>query len=234
MNRRLLIALLVLGAMGIGFGVAVLNAKPVAQNTSEQAQQAAEQAKTPEATTVAADPRLAERFIGKADAPVTIIEYASLTCSHCAHFQKEILPKLKQEFVDTGKVKLIFRDFPLDGTALKAAAVARCMPENAYHAFLNILFSTQDNWAFGKEDPMAGVIQNAKLGGLSLDQANICLADTKLLDGISAIRLTAQDKYKIESTPTFILNDGADKIMGAQPIEVFREKINKLLPATAK
>src|SRR5438067_2761676 len=82
-----------------------------------------------------------DRILGKADAPVTIIEYASLTCPHCAAFEKEMLPKIKSEWIDTGKAKLVFRDFPLDGSALKAALVARCAPPERFYGFIGILFA---------------------------------------------------------------------------------------------
>lgn len=173
---------------------------------------------------------LPDRFLGKADAPVTIIEYASLSCSHCAHFQETTLPELKEKFIDTGKVKLIYRDYPTDGPALKAAAVARCMPEGSYHAYLTILFKNQRGW-YSEEDPAHALAQYARLGGLSQADAEACANSTKLQDAIADGRLKADNNYGVRATPTFILNDGKDKIEGALPFEDFAAKINALLPA---
>lgn len=185
----------------------------------------AAQALTPEEAAA-----LPDRFLGKADAPVTIIEYASLSCGHCAHFQETTLPELKEKFIDTGKVKLIYRDYPTDGPALKAAAVARCMPEGSYHAYLSILFKNQRGW-YAEEDPAHALAQYARLGGLSQADAEACANSTKLQDAIADGRLKADSMYGVRATPTFIINDGKDKIEGALPFTDFAARINALLPA---
>lgn len=176
---------------------------------------------------------LPDRFIGKADAPVTIVEYASLTCGHCAHFQETILPQLKEKYIETGKVKMIYRDYPIDGKALKAAAVARCMPEGSYHAYITLLFKNQSKWV-PEEDLTKPLAQYARLGGLGQADVEACLKSDKLMDAIADGRLKADKLYKVEATPTFILNEGKDKIEGALPFEQFAAKIDALLPATAK
>ena len=174
---------------------------------------------------------LPDRALGKADAPVTIIEYASMTCGACARFQNTIMPQLKEKYIETGKVKLIYRDYPLDGAALKVAAIARCMPENSYHAYITLLFKNQMDWV--GSDPTTAVAQYARLGGLSQADAEACAKSDKLMDAISEGRLQADKLYKIGVTPTFILNGGKDRVDGVVPFEEFSAKIDALLAATA-
>lgn len=167
------------------------------------------------------------RTIGSADAPIKIIEYASLTCSHCAHFHNDVLPELKTKYIDTGKVQLEFREFPLNDPALKAALTARCLPEDKYESFTGLLFKTQEHWA-GGIDYMAALKQNAKLAGMSDETFEACQAEPKLKEKIAASMQAAQDKWKIASTPTFIINDGAETISGAQPLAEFERVFRKV------
>jgi len=150
--------------------------------------------------------------LGKADAPVTIFEYASLTCPHCARFDKNILPQVKKEWLDTGKAKLIYRDFPLDGTALKASQVARCAPPERYYAFLDMLFEQQNVWAKPGQDPLPALQRIAKLGGVSEEKVKECLADEKLQSMIVAQAFQAEKQYGVQSTPTFFIN--GKKVVG--------------------
>ena len=115
-----------------------------------------------------------DRVLGKADAPITIIEYASLTCPHCADFDKEVLPELKTKYIETGKAKLVYRDFPLDQWAMRAAMLARCAPADKYFSFIDVLFQNQITWATAK-DPMAALEKIGKLGGVSSEQFNACM-----------------------------------------------------------
>jgi protein-disulfide isomerase len=158
-----------------------------------------------------------DRILGKADAPVTIIEYASLTCPHCAAFEKDILPKIKSEWIDSGKAKLVFRDFPLDGSALKAALVARCAPPERFYGFIGILFAQQGSWGIA-QDPVPGITRIAKLGGMSEDQVQACLKDDALQNKILAGRLEAEQKFQVESTPTFFIN--GKKVVGAREEDI--------------
>jgi protein-disulfide isomerase len=158
-----------------------------------------------------------DRILGKADAPVTIIEYASLTCPHCAAFEKEILPKIKTEWIDTGKAKLVFRDFPLDGSALKAAIVARCAPPERFYGFIGVLFAQQGTWGISP-DPIPGITRIAKLGGMSEDQVQACLKDDALQNKILAGRLAGEQQYLVESTPTFFIN--GKKVVGAREEDI--------------
>lgn len=173
-------------------------------------------------------PIVQDRVMGKADAPVTIVEYASLTCSHCAEFTTKVLPEIEKKYVETGKVKYIFRMFPIDGIALKASVLAYCMPQEQFYPFINVLYKNIEQWAFGKT-PEVTLIQYAKLGGLGEERAKECLQNTKLLDDVVAIRTEAQDKYDISATPTFIFNDGAERINGGLKLEAYTVVIDRLL-----
>ena len=177
---------------------------------------------------VAATTKLPDRVLGKADAPVVVEEYVSLTCSHCAEFYNKTLPELEPKYVDTGKVKFILRDFPLDGTALKAAVLARCMPEDMFYPFVKTVYKNLKEWATG-ENPEKTLIQYARLGGLSEDKAKACLADKSLQDAVLAERTTATEKMKIEATPTFIINYGAEKIEGGKTAAEFAAVLDRVL-----
>lgn len=168
------------------------------------------------------------RALGKADAPVTIVEYSSLTCSHCAEFFMGVFPELQKRYIDTGKVRFIYRDFPIDGLSLKAAALAHCMPEAQFFPFVKILYGNAASWMRNPK-PESVMMQYAQLGGLTEDKAKACLEDSKVFDALVAMRTEATDKYTIQATPTFIINDGADKIVGAQNIDTFAASIDKLL-----
>lgn len=172
----------------------------------------------------AAEPQ--ERILGNPDAPVTIIEYASLTCPHCAQFHTEVLPQLKERYIAPGKVRLIYRDFPLDQTALAAAALAHCAGPERYFSMLDVLFQTQGNWARAG-DPIAALKRLGKLGGLTEQEMAACLADEELSDGILRQRLAGQNEYDIGSTPTFIIDGKA--YPGARDVEEFGELIDPLL-----
>lgn len=172
---------------------------------------------------------MADRVLGNADAPVTIIELASLTCDHCASFHNNTLPELQKQALATGKAKLIFRDFPMDGVGLRASALARCLPENQYFAFIKMLFKQQHAWSLAP-NPEEALTKLAALAGMAPDAAKACMNDTKILDALAQQRLAMQQKYKVNATPTFIFNDGAEMVQGASPIDVYMQKINKLTP----
>jgi protein-disulfide isomerase len=145
-----------------------------------------------------------DKTMGKADAPITVIEYSSLTCPHCADFQKETFPKLKAEWIDTGKVKFIHRDFPLDQVALAAAMVSECAGDR-YFTFIDTFFASQGTWA-RSSDPLVAIKGIARLGGMSEAQVTSCLQNQALMSEISARKQDGVERYKIESTPSFVIN----------------------------
>ena len=168
---------------------------------------------------------LQDRVLGRADAPVTIIEYASLTCSHCRKVHTEVIPQLKKDYIDTGKVKLIYRDFPFDRLALMGAVLARCAPEDRFFSFIDVLFAQQENWA-RSEDPFAALTRIGKLGGVNPSDFDACLKNQPLVDGIVEKRLAGQKNFDVNATPTFII-DGNHRIVGAQPYEEFKKVLDK-------
>lgn len=160
------------------------------------------------------------RIMGSPDAPVKIIEFASLTCSHCAHFHKDILPQLKEKYIDKGLVSIEFKEFPLNAAALDASILARCLPLDKYEAYVSLLFKTQDDWT-AQPDYITILKQNAKLAGLSDEQASACLADPAVKQFVAQGVKEGTEKWKVESTPTFIINDGKERISGAMPLYEF-------------
>ncbi len=154
----------------------------------------------------ASTPPLPERVLGKADAPVTLIEYASLTCDHCKRFHLEVLPRLKETFIDTGKVKLVYRHFPFDQVGLMASVLAECAPRKQFFGLIEVLFRSHDGWAHS-QDPKAGLAQIGLLAGISRPVFEACLADDKLSTAIAEEQRTGQQKHNVNSTPTFIIGD---------------------------
>ncbi len=171
---------------------------------------------------------LPEMSMGDAKAPVTVIEYASMTCPHCAHFSENTFPELKKRYIDTGKVRYIFREFPLDSLAAAAFMLARCSGEKdstKYFALVDTLFRQQRQWAV--EKPLPPLLAIAKQAGFTQDTFNACLANQKVLDGIESIRQRAVDKFKVQSTPTFFINGTA--YPGALEIDEFSKLIDAQL-----
>lgn len=164
-----------------------------------------------------------DMVLGKADAPATIVEFSSLTCPHCATFHSETLPKIKKEWIETGKAKLVYRDFPLDGVAMGAAMLARCMPTERYFAFLEILFANQRQWSHA-QNPMAALQTLARFAGLSDERSKECMTDNAMMTAIRAKQTDAEQKYKINSTPQFLVN--GKMVPGAQPYEEFAKALS--------
>jgi protein-disulfide isomerase len=169
---------------------------------------------------------LKDRVIGDPAAPITIIEYASLTCPHCANFHADTLPKLEKEWIETGKAKLIYRDYPLDRYAASASMIARCAPTDKYFTFLNAFFAQQKTWSRA-DDPVKVLTQLAGLGGMSKEDVDACLANEALQDGILQMRLEGQMEYDINSTPSFVID-------GKKVAKLPYEDINELLENAAK
>ena len=147
---------------------------------------------------------LPEKVMGKEDAPVTIVEYASMTCPHCARFHEQTLPDIKQKYIDTGKARLILREFPFDPRAEAAFMLARCSNDN-YFSMVDVLFRQQSNWA-AVENAKDALLQIAKLAGFSQESFEACLTDQKLLDDVRAVRQRGEKEFGVDATPTFFIN----------------------------
>jgi protein-disulfide isomerase len=166
-----------------------------------------------------------DRILGNPNAPNTIVEYASLTCPHCAHFENNVLPELKKKWIDTGKAKLVLRDFPLDEPALRAAMIARCAPPDKFYAYVDTFFAAQEKWMMARDyrDALARLV---KLGGMSKDEFDNCLKDTTLENKIVEGRLIASKELDVNSTPTFFIN--GTKFAGAPTVEEFDKVLSGL------
>ena len=164
--------------------------------------------------------------LGDPDAPVTVIEYASMTCSHCAAFHANTLPKLKEQYIEAGKVKYVLREFPLDNLAAAASLLARCVSEDKYYPFVDMLFEKQSQWARA-DDPLKELRQVAKVAGFTEAKFNACLRDQQALDYIQQVRNSGNQKYDIRSTPTLIVN--GQKLEGNQSITTLQGVIDPML-----
>ena len=182
--------------------------------------------KSPQAAIADTLEAMTEKVLGQSDAPVTIIEYASLTCGHCANFHNNILPALKKQYIDTGKAKLIYRDFPLDIYALRAAMLARCSGDDKFFAFLKVLYNQQHNWT-SAQDPLVELVHIASIGGINGDEFKQCVGNKGLEDEILKVRLHADKTYRVTGTPTFIIND--EKYQGSVTIEALGQEIERRL-----
>lgn len=177
----------------------------------------------PAAAQTAAAPVPAATFAdvtyGKPDAPITILEYASLSCSHCAHFHQDILPKLKARYIDSGQVRLVVKDIPNNGPGLRAAQVARCAGDDRHEKLADILFKTQGQWL--NADFVNALTRIAAMAGISPAQVQACMADRRLEDFMIARQQEAARAWQVEGTPTFILNNGAARVDEASETKLF-------------
>jgi len=171
---------------------------------------------------------LPEMALGPADASVTIVEYASMTCPHCAVFDTTVFPKIKSEYIDTGKVRYVFREFPLDIKAAAGSMLARCIAKDdagKYFAVVDMLFKQQDDWVM--KNTTETLTRIGKQAGLGQQAVEDCLKDQALLDKITADQKYASDVLKVNSTPTFFIN--GEMIKGETSFEEFDKKIKSLL-----
>lgn len=172
------------------------------------------------------DETRAERSVGKPDAKVTVNEYFSLTCTHCAAFSMETMPKVHKELIDAGTVRWVYHDYPLDQVALQAAMVARYLPVDRYEPFVNALFATQNTWAFNRgAQPTEQLWKTAALAGMSRPTFDKAIGDTGLRDWIIRNQQADTEKWKIDSTPSFVIN--GQKYAGEMGYDAFR----KLIPS---
>jgi protein-disulfide isomerase len=164
-------------------------------------------------------------MIGSDKAPVTIIEYASMTCPHCAHFEETTLPELKKRYIDTGKVRYVMREFPLDALAAAGFMLARCAGPDKYESVVETLFAKQPDWVI--QQPIPPLMAIAKQFGFTEESFNACLANQKVLDDIQAVRDYAANKLAVNSTPTFFIN--GKRLVGDLTIEAMAKEIDPYL-----
>lgn len=172
---------------------------------------------------------MAEKVIGDPKAPVTIIEYASLGCSHCADFHKQTLPQIKKAYIETGKAKMIFREFPLGGPAMAAAMIARCGGNAKYFGLVDLFFMTQAKWT-AAPNPLVELEKLAKQAGMSSADVEACTGNEALFKAIQEQQKEGVTKYNVEATPTFNIN--GTRIPGAVTFEDFKKVMDAELAKT--
>ena len=172
-----------------------------------------------------AEGALPDVWEGAADAPVTIIEYASMTCTHCAHFHETTDPTLKSKYIDTGKVRFTLREFPFDPVAVAGFMVARCAGDKR-EAMIGLLFSQQKNWAFS-DKPLQGLTALVKQTGMSQEKFDACLQDKALYGKINEVFEKASKQFRVDATPTFFIN--GKKVSGALSPEEMDKQLEPLL-----
>lgn len=176
------------------------------------------------AEAAAADPRMGERSLGKPDAKLVVQEWFSLTCTHCARFSQTVFPEVQAKLIDTGRIRYVYHDFPLDQVALAAAAVSRALPAERYEPFVQSLFASQDHWAFSQSsDPQTELAKMAALAGMSHELFQKTIDDAGLRQEILDEQNAGQAKYKIDSTPSFIF--GSTLFSGEMEYDTFLGKV---------
>jgi protein-disulfide isomerase len=214
-----LTALLLIVALlsSLAWSVSTRSGQPVAESISPAAP----------ASQIFAD-FTAERAMGDAKAPVTMVEYFSLTCPHCAKFKQTTFEQLKKDYIDTGKMRYVARDFPFEKAGLYAAMLARCAPKDRYFPLVDLLFKGQQSWGLAP-DPAAAMTPLGKFAGMSDDDIKACFTNQGFQDFVIGEHKEGMETWKINSTPTFIFNDGAEQFSGDQPYDKFKSTIDGLL-----
>lgn len=188
---------------------------------------------TARAEMVSAKVALGEMSVGKKDAPVTILAFESLTCPHCAAFHAGAYKQIRTKYIDTGKVRIVYKDFPLDGRAFLATKVARCLGPAKYGTMVDTLFANQRSWAYVSANTFVATLGGyARLAGMTGEEYQKCISDKELHTGLLTQRRDAARKYTIRSTPTFII--GNTRIEGARSFETFQKVIDPLVEAAAQ
>ena len=200
-------------AAGVWFGTRPSSPGPVPQAVAQTPDKSALLAVLP-----------TDHVLGDAKAPVTMIEYASFTCPHCAHFAVAVLPEVKKKWIDSGKVKLIYRDFPLDQTALKAAQLAECAGKDKYFGVIDMIFATQQKWATAS-DPIADLAKSLRIAGMGDAEVKACLANDAVANGVIA-DYRGGETLGVNSTPTLFIN--GEQFKGARSVEELDAAFGKL------
>ena len=182
--------------------------------------------KTSESKIVDTIEALEEKSIGKKDAPIKMVEFASMTCGACAKFHNEVFPEIKKNFIDNGKIFFTYKDFPLDKYALKASVIARCSGQKKFFSFLSVIYNKQKDWT-RTQDPFKSLFKIAKLGGLKNDEIKVCVGNKSIEDGLLKERLSSSKKFDITATPTIYFN--GKKYEGDLSYNAIKLKIESLL-----
>ena len=220
LKRRALIA-------GFAAGLALLPAAAFADNGAKPAGPDADIAE------LMKPGDLTDFAVGTADAKVTIVEYASLTCPHCAKFHKEVYPGLKTKYIDTGKVRFIFRDFPLNPRAFGGSMLARCVGPEKGVGLIETLFDKQADWAFVEANPQQALFDVSKQAGFTQESFEKCLTDQKLFEQLTAMQRRAADVHKVTSTPTFFINGKRAVGPTLEELDKIMEPMLGMTPAAA-
>jgi protein-disulfide isomerase len=216
LSRRALLLSLGLSGLAVGLGLEPFTALAQKKGPSE----------VPVEELMKPGP-LGDLTLGPADAKVTVIEYASMTCGHCAHFENDIWPEFKKKYIDTNKIRYVFREFPLDNLAAAASMLARCVGGDKTFPLIEVLFKKQADWAFTEGNPVPKLFEIAKQAGFTQASFDKCLTDQKLLDNITAGRKRASEVFGVDATPTFFIN--GKRLQGAPTIANFDKVIEPLL-----
>ena len=169
---------------------------------------------------------LEKKSFGNEDAKIKMLEFASLTCGHCAKFHNEVMPIIKKNYIEKGLIHFTYKDFPLDKYALKATIIARCSGNKNFFNFLDVFYKKQKDWT-RTQDPFKSLLKIAKFGGLKDEELKVCVGNKSIEDGILRERLSSSKKYDIKATPTIYINN--EKYDGDLTFEALRLKIDSLL-----
>jgi len=172
-----------------------------------------------------------DTVLGQDDAPITVIEYASMTCSHCATFHTGTFPEVEENYIKTGKVRFILRDYPFDPIATAGAMLARCAGQERYFNFVSVLMDQQRKWAF-VEEPLEALKGIARQGGFSEESYEACLANQDIFEHVRWVQTRASDEFGVRSTPTFFVN--GEKVEGALSFNEFEAILKKHLGEAAE
>ncbi len=172
-----------------------------------------------------------DRLVGDPNAPVTVIEYASMTCPHCANFHNEVYPKLKTEYIDTGKVKWVLRALPWDDAAVYISKINRCVPPEQFEAVSGAYFKSQEQW-MKSENPLAEVKKIARLAGISAEEFDACAADAALTKEVLAMKRVATEVLRVRGTPAFFIN--GERIEGGRNFKFMRKALETAYETVSK